>query len=376
MDIIDRGTAFRAEPGSDLQSAAFPGACVMPGGRWLCVFRGAPAKNSSAQQTLLTCSDDEGQTWREPVAPWQAPHLNGKPGRFRGGYLTSLGGGGLVATLMWVDVTDPSLPFWHEDTETLLDTRIFLSRSQDAGESWSPPQYVDTYPVTLCVPATGPILLLHNGDWACQFELNKPYGSSDPAPWRHASMLAFSQDEGVSWPLFSVAGNDPENRFFFWDQRPGVLSDGTVLNVFWTLDNERAEYVNIQARESSDHGRTWSEMWDTGIPGQPANPVSLPDGRIAMPYVDRTAAPKIMLRCSSDGGRTWPDDTALTLCDSVVDSQTWKNKRAMKDQWAEMQQFSVGLPRTAALPDGDVLVAYYAGPQTDTTGIEWVRVRP
>ena len=31
---------------------------------------------------------------------------------------------------------------------------------------------------------------------------------------------------------------------------------------------------------------------------------------------------------------------------------------------------------TAALPDGDVLIVYYAGPETDMTAIEWARVRP
>ena len=48
----------------------------------------------------------------------------------------------------------------------------------------------------------------------------------------------------------------------------------------------------------------------------------------------------------------------------------------MADAWSEMAMFSVGLPATAALPSGDVLVVYYAGPETDRTNVEWARVRP
>ena len=373
MQIIDRGTVFRAARGSEMQSAAFAGICVMACGRWVCGLRTAPAKNSNVQRPILTWSDDEGRSWREPFSPWTAPELGGKPGRFRGAYPTALGGDRLVVVLTWVDASDLSLPFWDGDSECLLDTRILLSRSADAGATWSSPEYVDTYPITMCVPPTGPILPLRNGDWACHFELNKPYG--DTSVWRGASMMAFSRDEGVTWRLFSVVSSDPANRYFWWDQRPHVLADGTILDVFWTLDNEQGQYINIQACESRDHGRTWSEMWDTGVAGQPGNPVPLPDGRVAMPYVDRAGEPRIMLRCSSDGGRTWPDDTQVEVYSSGLANQTRADKTLMDDQWTEMQAFSVGLPAASGLPDGDVLVVYYAGPETDVTGIEWARLR-
>ncbi len=35
----------------------------------------------------------------------------------------------------------------------------------------------------------------------------------------------------------------------------------------------------------------------------------------------------------------------------------------------------VGLPATAVTADSDVLVAYYAGAETDRTDIQWVRVK-
>jgi hypothetical protein len=41
--------------------------------------------------------------------------------------------------------------------------------------------------------------------------------------------------------------------------------------------------------------------------------------------------------------------------------------------WAEMHKYSVGLPDTALLSNGDLLVTFYTGPDADQTDIAWVR---
>jgi hypothetical protein len=160
---------------------------------------------------------------------------------------------------------------------------------------------------------------------------------------------------------------------FYWDQRPGVLSDGSILNLFWTFDRITSSYLNIHASRSVDLGRTWSPVWDTGVPGQPGQPVSLPDGMIAMVYVDRTFLPTIKLRRSWDGGRIWPERSEVILHSSgrVMAGRT---EDSLRDAWSEMEKFAVGLPQTSLLPGGDLLVVYYAGPETDRTDICWVRM--
>ncbi len=374
MKIMSGGAAIAASKESSRGSCAFPGLCVLSGGRWLCACRAAPAKGGTVgQHVLLAWSDDEGRSWREPFRSFTPPPIEGRPGLFRAAYMTALSAGEVLAALCWVDHSDPSLPFFNEKTQGLLDTRIFLSRSQDAGESWSEPELMDTSPFRAPTPLTGPVLLLPDKALACQFELNKPY--YDAAVWRHSSALLFSRDGGRSWPEHAVTSSDPKNRFFYWDQRPAVLRDGRLLDLFWTYDNRAATYLNIHARESRDGGRSWSPMWDTGVPGQPAPPVSLADGRIAMVYVDRSGAPAIKARTSSDGGRTWPSRTECVIHSPAAPSQT-RRKKTMQDAWAEMARFSLGLPTTAPLPGGDVLVVYYAGPETDYTDIRWARLRP
>jgi len=346
----------------------------MPSGRWVCGFRAAPTKKRTAgQHALIAISDDEGSTWRTVLDPFVPPPVDGRPGLFRAAYPTALGGDKVLAALCWVDHSDPALPFFNEETEGLLDTRIFLSLSKDGGLTWSAPRLIETSPYKVPTPLTGPVLLFPDAQWALQFELNKPY--YDPNPWRHASILIFSFDQGQTWPHHTIVSHDPDNRIFFWDQRPAVLEDGTLLNMFWTYDRTAADYLNIHARKSTSGGRLWSQLWDTGVAGQPAQPVSLPDGWIAMVYVDRTAAPAIKLRVSADAGKTWPEATEMTLYQPELASQSGK-KSSMQDALSEMEKFSLGLPTTARLPNGDLLVVFYAGPEPDLTDIRWLRVKP
>jgi len=362
-----------AETSSDHQSCAFPGICVLPRGRWLCTCRQAPTKlATSGQRAVLCASDDQGRSWSAPREIATPPAVDGRPGLFRAAHLTALGDR-VLAVLYWVDHSDPSRPFFNERTQGLLDSRIMLCWSNDDGDTWSPPQLVDTDPFHMPTPITGPILAVGGGELALQFELNKTY--DDPGVWRHHSVLMLSADEGRTWPRHALAGADPANRIFYWDQRPAVLADGRILDAFWTYDTVSDRYLNIHAALSADRGRTWSEPWDIGVSGQPAPPVDLRDGRLALVFVDREGPPAIRLRTSRDGGRTWPGGTECSIYESAVEAQT-RAKRSMQDSWAEMGAFSVGLPATARLPDGDVLVVYYAGPHADHTDICWCRIRP
>jgi hypothetical protein len=320
LKIINKGIVFKGIEGTDRQSCAFSDICVLPSGRWLASCRAAPSKaGTKGQHVLLSFSDNEGKSWSEPYSPFSPVKVNSRHGLFRAAYLTSLGGKRVLAALCWVDHSNPELPFFNPDTEGLLDTKIFFSFSDDEGNIWSVPELMDTSPFNCPTPLTGPVLLLPNGELACQFELNKHY--YDTSPWQHAAVIMFSKDGGKTWPEYVIAAKDTKNRIFYWDQRPGVLKDGRVLNFFWTYNYAESYYLNIHARESKDNGRRWSEIWDTGVFGQPARPAQLPDGRIVMVYVDRFGVPSIKMRISSDGGKTFPAETEETIYQVRVTSQ-------------------------------------------------------
>ena len=371
LHIENRGVVFAGEAGGNRQSATFPVPCVTGDGRWLCAFRAAPAKGPlRGQHVLLTASEDRGRTWREPITPFRAPVLDGRTGTLRTGAVTDLGKSHLIAALCWVDASDPEAPFFNNDTEGLLDTRILISTSSDGGASWSAPQVVETTPFNVPTPTTGPILRLPDGTLTCQFELNKPY--LETAPWRHAAVLIFSSDNGATWREPAIAAEDPESQVYYWDQRPSALPDGRLFNVFWTYDREAGAYRNIHASESRDGGKTWTTPRDTGVVGQPGPVFPLVDGGLAMPVVDRSRGTTIKVCESHDEGRTWSE--GVVVHDAPAGPKSGA-KSSMQDTWDEMVHFSVGLPSAAPLPDGGALLVYYAGPETDVTGIHWALIR-
>lgn len=339
------------------------------------MFRAAPTKGATAGQQVLLCwSDDEGLSWSSPSEPFQAPEAaEGLPGILRTGHVTALPDGRLMAVLSWIEHADPERPFFNEETEGLLDTRVCLSVSVDEGLYWTPPAFMSPRPYSMPSPTTGPIVCLANGDLICQLELNKPY--FDTQPWRHQSVLVFSRDGGQTWNEQHVVSDDPSRRVFYWDQRLGQLDDNTLLDVFWTFDRESGKYLNIHARRSVDGGRNWSAMQDTEVPGQPAAPAELNDGRIALVYVDRTAEPCIKLRTSADDGRYWPAESEQTIFRSARRLEN-PDSQSMQEAWDEMVAFSLGLPATAKLPGGDLLVVFYEGPTGDRTSIRWCRLSP
>jgi len=321
---------------------------------------------------MVTWSDDEGATWSKPITPFADRSVDGKTGQIRFMACTALGGNRVVAALWWVDASEPHMPFFNEKTEGIFDSLLFVSTSDDNGEHWSEPTRVNTSPFDkFPCPSTGPILQLPNGEWAAHFEPNRPYEGG--VAHHYMPAFTFSRDEGKTWSGAVQPAVDPEHHICYGDQRPSVLDDGTVIDFFWTFDTRNGKFLNIHACSSKDFGHTWSALWDTGVQGQPGPAQSLPDGRIALVYVDRSGTPAIKLRISNDHGRSFPATSDIVVHEPGLDSQS-REKQNIQDMWAELKKYSVGLPDMRKLPKGELLVTYYTGPHADQTDIEWVRI--
>jgi hypothetical protein len=371
MKIISKGTIPKSANNINLRSNTFPSMEILPSGRWLAGFKAAEIKGDCPfQHAEMSWSDDEGKTWVEPFEPVKLPDIDGVPGLSRILYFLSLGGPRVMMLSNWMDASDMSLPYYKSENESLKDTRIFISMSEDNGTSWSEPELMDIPGVDGPVPLTGPPLMLADGTLICQFEINKY--DWDDAPWIHRSALVFSYDGGKTWK--DIVYVTQEKGMYYWDQRPAVLSDGiSVVDFFWTLDGKREEYINIHARHSNDGGKTWGELYDTGIYGQPGQPADLGDGRLATICIDRTSSPVITVRTTRDLGRTY--DETLVVYERNNVAQQDSRHISMNDAWAEMAAFSVGHPALLKLNETEMLAFYYAGDHTDATTIEFVRIR-
>jgi hypothetical protein len=107
---------------------------------------------------------------------------------------------------------------------------------------------------------------------------------------------------------------------------------------------------HVDAYGSADNGKTWSflsRVGETGGAMQNGNPpalVALEDGRIACAYGDRRTA-RIMIRLSSDGGKTWGDE--LVARDDY--------------QRGEDNRPDMGYPRLVTNHENHLVVMYYWG---------------
>lgn len=211
---------------------------------------------------------------------------------------------------------------------------IVVSRSDDGGKTWSPPVQVSDAgrqrvgaPV-LAVDNDGnpAVLYVDYGDdrWDWQ---------NLPGRYEGTFSLVFTRsvDRGDTWVPGRVVDAEivPTGRFLVYlpvSPGFGIASNGDVYAA-WA--DARAGDPDILLRRSTDHGKTWSKpvQVNRGAPGDgvpqdmPAVGVA-PGGRVDVVYYDRTidrrgSKADVLLSSSSDSGKSF--SKAFRLSDSASD---------------------------------------------------------
>jgi len=354
---------FSGENMRELSSCSFPGICQLENGRIFASFKGAETKGpyNKSDKAVVCISDDGGKSWTDPKEPFEAPIVNGKATTLRTCYFAEISPDNILAVVNAVDASLDELPYYNEDTEGLKYTYIMVSHSCDRGEHWSNLERIQVekfYDMPL--PLTGAPFVTDEGRVGIQFEVNKPYYETEY--WVHHSAAVYSEDGGYTWGNEVVITDNP--MVYYWDQRMDILDDGRVVDIFWTFDRQKGDYINIHYCQSLDGGRTFGEMIDTGLVGQPGNVISGDNGQLLTVYINRDDIPEIRLAQSADEGKTWSDILTVYKYERNVKG---KQNECMNDVWSEMAAFSVGHPYIKRMNDGSVWVYYYSGPSTHRT---------
>ena len=369
--IAEQYVVYDGSHSQTICSVTFPDVCVMPTGRILVSFRAGPQKGpiNRGENGYYCWSDDGGKTFNEPRAPFGTLKIDGGEGRARGFQLLALGGNKLFGVMSLVEEIGEDLPYFNEETEAIKNTQLYTFFSDDGGETFSEPQRIEMkskYRGLSCV-LTSPALLLKDGRIVVNFEVYKTY--YDKGPFSHHAACIFSNDGGKTWGeevTISEAGD-----IYPWDHRMGELEQGHLVDYIWTFDRRINDYLNIHMTESFDGGCTWSEFVDVGLPGQAGNPIQLADGRVALPYFDRTGIPTLKLAFSSDGGKTFGEPMEVYRHEAPKAEHA---KSAYAEAWEEMGKYTAGHCFQDLLPDGNLLVVNYAGPETHKTNAMLTKV--
>ncbi|MBE7009883.1 MAG: exo-alpha-sialidase [Ruminococcaceae bacterium] len=370
MRITKHGIIYSGEHEPMLSSCAFPGICQLHDGTMMASFKGAETKGpyNKTDRAMFCISTDNGENWSEPRAFFEPPVVDGKPTTIRTGYFVEVTPGHVMAVINAVDATMEDLPYYNEETEGLKDTYIMVAHSLDGGANWSDLEriQVSTF-YDMPLPLTGAPFVTKEGRVGIQFEVNKPY--YETAYWVHHSCAVFSDDGGYTWGDEVVITDCP--TVYYWDQRLDTLADGTVTDIFWTFDRDKGDYVNIHYCESQDGGRTFGDLIDTGLVGQPGNVIDGFNGEILAVYINRDSVPEIRLAQSLDHGKTWAD--VMTVYTYGKDTKGKKNA-GMNDVWSEMAAFSIGHPYMERMQDGSIWVYFYSGPSIHRTDFHFIKI--
>jgi hypothetical protein len=373
--LLETVTLHEGVPGTPRSVAAFPTVTALNDGSLLSTCSIGTGKDTDDLQIELRRSTDGGRSWGEAERPFSSM-LDGVRGSLKVGYITRLDGDRLIACVLWIDrEAFPGKPLFNPETEGCLPMVIVLADSADDGRTWGPWRRVET-PESVGPPSlTAPLLRLPSGRLLLSIESNKTY--LDASRWfQHVVYLA-TDDEGRTWSAPWVVAQDPTGRIANWDQRTGVAPDGRLASFTWTYDFDAVAYRNVHRRISSDGGATWSLPEDLGFADQPSRPAILPDGRIALAWVDRYGSRRIRARSAPAIDASFEASTEVVLFDArdPAPKRTGSpDGGTTRAALVEMGEWSYGLPYAEALPDGDVAVVHYAPGIDGATDIRFHRL--
>jgi hypothetical protein len=374
MQVEETGLIFDAASAPpEARFCSFTNLLQMADGRLVVSFRVGSSKDSADGNIRMAVSEDRGRTWQETFAGFPDTAWAGSPGSLRACSLAEVTPGRLLCAALWVDRSDPSLPFADPETAAILPTRVLLAQSDDLGQHWTPFRELDMSPHRGCA-VTGRMLRLHDGSLALAYEAWMEYG--DPGPGEHHAALRISSDEGDTWGPPQIVAHDDTGQHLFWDQRLAVHpDDGRLVATFWTYDRPAEQDVPIHVAWGDPDGKGWTYPRSIGVQGQICSPVVMPDGRVVAVYVHRHHPPSLRAICSNDFGATWDAAPEVVFYESMAGRESGATgERDFADYWSDMNIWTFGHAEAVAISDDQVLVAHYGGDSRQMS-MHWARIR-
>jgi len=372
VKIVAAGTLNPAEAGERRSCSLYPTVTPIGNGTLLATYTVGSTKDSEDNTIELRWSSDNGGTWSAPRAPFETT-IDGRKGSLLAGYITPLSFTHLLIVAAWVDrQAHPGKPLFNAETEGILPMKAVLADSHDCGQTWRRWRVLPLPAELGPAAVTGPIIRLSEGKLVLSLENGKSY--EDVSRWYQKVWFCYSGDQGRTWTTPAIGCEDPSGRIFNWDQKAGLAPDGRLVTFTWTYDREVRRYLNIHRRISPDGGRTWTDPEDLGIADQPAHPAVLSDGRVVLAWVDRFKSRTIRARFSESIDAPFLPETEVTLYEHHKNQEIAETYQATGELLAELSSWDFGHPHAEALPNGDVIVVFYAG-TNPLLNAQWVRLR-
>jgi hypothetical protein len=216
---------------------------VLPGGTLVDVFhygKGSGADRPNASLTGVARSTDGGKTWSKPIRISNNPVVNdvdpdnGVPLR------TGADIGGGLPDIAVDPGTGDLYVVWEDSRFTGTHNDIALSKSTDAGKTWSTPEKVNQTP-TPFEAFTPMVDVLPDGTVAVTYY---DIRNNTPAPGLDTDyFVVVSHDGGATWDESQITPTSfddttaPIARGYFLGDYQGLTNDGTAFKSFFVQTN-------------------------------------------------------------------------------------------------------------------------------------------
>ncbi len=264
----------------------FPGVCVTADGTLAMLLVCGSAFESADQRVVVFHGSKDGTEWTH-YGNWGELRSHGlvfqacaKPTLLKDGSIVAMGYG-YEREEMELSLSGYAEKFGHFPT-----VRNYVAFSSDGGRTYTAPLFIEH--AYGGIEFSGPALLLNDGRLLA-------FGPPFSVDANNQLGLCFeSIDNGRTWHEKSVF--QPTSGVTAWESRGIHLSDGRIAVVSWAFDLTTQTHLTNRLAVSADGGETWRQF-DTGIRGQAANVVELPDGSLGILYAMREGdAPGIYLQ--------------------------------------------------------------------------------
>ncbi len=369
MKILEQGCIYDATKSTNTKrTCCCTSFRLLSSGKILASFRLGSNKDSADGNCLVAESVDWGKNWTI-ISDGFETALDSIAGEIRVAELSEMADGSVVAFVLWVDRRTGKV-LYDGQTDSVLPTKLAMTRSSDGGKTWGIYQKLDTK--NFLGPAiSGPTLHLPEQGWLVPFE------NFQPGSGIHTANALFSSNGETFDRLLTVA-HDSQNKVYFFDARHAQSpKTGRLVAMFWTYNRQTEKDEDIHIAWGDPAILKWERPFSTGIRGQVCQPLPLIDGRLAAFYVHRHPPGSLRLILSEDNGKTWDRQNELVVykCDSTK-QKGLDGKSNYAQYWDDMlMTWTFGHPTGVLLPDNTLLLGYYAGPNVNCLSVYWAWVQ-
>jgi len=315
------------------------------------IFRVGAAHAGIRGTLAVSCSEDGGKTWSDPIeiAPRWLDNRNPAFGVSASGELiAAYWKAGLHSYVLEKGRPVHMFNREQDNREHMKRTpATFVVRSSDGGRTWSPPQELPSKHLLLISPF-GRIVQAPNSELlmsACGI-LREPLDGVEDA-----CVLFRSRDGGRTW------GDETLVTMMYNETSYAFLPDGRLLAAARSQGGSVQAHVSVF--HSEDGGRTWSTPVQVTRNGEhPADLTTLDSGAVLLTFGRRVKPMGCGALLSRDGGRSWDINREVLLA-------------------GDGMNFDLGYPSTVQLADGAIVTLIYfasGSAMSDDTVSGWGQV--